>query len=114
MQLLRVIPDDFSLHQPLISQLGQKHLSLLLKKRMDPYPYLPQPSGNAKSSTVTQDPLGLPPVRRIINIVNPTWAALGRSILDIVITEQQDYINCGPGYGAAAGAGSGILITLPG
>ncbi|KAH0562228.1 hypothetical protein GP486_003076 [Trichoglossum hirsutum] len=112
-KLLRVISDDFSLQQPLISQLGQKHLSSLLKKRMDPYPYLPQSSSDAKSSAVNQDPLGLPPVRRSIDMVNPTWAALGRSILDIIAAEQ-GYINYVPTYGMAEGGGSGVLISLPG
>ncbi|KAI9855249.1 MAG: Histone transcription regulator 3 [Trichoglossum hirsutum] len=112
-KLLRVISDDFSLQQTLISQFGQKPLSSLLKKRMDPYPYLPQPSGNAKSSALNQDPLGLPPLRRNIDVVTPTWAALGRSILDIIIAEQ-GYINCIPVYGTVVGGGSGILISLPG
>jgi hypothetical protein len=105
--------DDVSLHQPLISRMGQKQLSPLLKKRMDPYSYLPQPSNRAGSSTPTQNPLGLPPTRRSIDMVTPTWATLGRLILDIIVAEQQGYINYGTPYGAV-GAGSGILISLPG
>src|SRR5579862_4094933 len=105
--------DDVSLHQPLISRMGQKQLSPLLKKRMDPYSYLPQPSDHARFDTPTLNPLGLPPTRRRIDMVTSTWATLGRLILDIIVAEQQGYVNCGTSYGAA-GAGSGILISLPG
>ncbi|KAI9783556.1 MAG: Histone transcription regulator 3 [Geoglossum umbratile] len=112
-KLLRAMSDDLSIHQPLISRLGRKHLSPLLKKRMDPYSYLPHPSERAGSSAVAQNPLGLPPTRKSIDVVTSTWAALGRSILDVVVAEQQGYIGSGSAY-RASGAGSGILISLPG
>ncbi|KAJ2903321.1 putative transcriptional corepressor of histone [Zalerion maritima] len=73
------LADEISLSHPILKPWLEKEVPQLLKKRMDPIPYLPNPVKNTgKARTIA-------PVQAsssVISVPEPSWASLGASLVE--------------------------------
>ncbi|KAI9831553.1 MAG: hypothetical protein M1819_004783 [Sarea resinae] len=104
--LLKDISDELSLGQPPMSTLKKKKLSMILKRHMDPYPFLSLLSSQIARDSSAQTPLGRQPRRHTIKPIARTWAAVGKAIIHQLGGEYCGAID--PGSGAS------LSISLPG
>ena len=84
-----------------MGQFKGRRLAPELERNFDPYPFLPR----SLRSLAKQNPLGAPPQRYTIKVLERTWAAVGKALLHELQTEQQG-TNEIP-------MGAGILISIP-
>ncbi|KAI9704252.1 MAG: Histone transcription regulator 3 [Candelina mexicana] len=102
--LLDILSDELSVSQPPISLLKHKRLSSVLKRYMDPYPYLPQPGSLASPDRMSgrygrdASPLCS------LNVSASTWTSLGKTVLQELTASEQGLGNSSPG--------AGVRITL--
>ena len=83
---LEVISDEVALSHPIMTPFLKKAIPQFLKKHMDPYPYLPDPSmlhGNDPIS-VTQSESSQP--RTVIEVPEKSWIALGDALVMLIIS----------------------------
>ncbi|KAI9810904.1 MAG: Histone transcription regulator 3 [Pycnora praestabilis] len=102
MHLMSIIDDELSMFKSPKIDLKHKRLSVKLKKHMDPYPRLPISLGLDDPKTL---PLGRPPIRHEIHVINKDWTVLGTALLQHLVAAQQGRLTLG--------AGTGILIVIP-
>lgn len=103
-EVLTVLNDDLSLSQN--SELEPKgSLQMLMKNRLDPYPFLPKRKLEFEYPDERRRPLAFMPAKRIIHSSGRSWLAVGQSLLQTLIGEQQNAIDLGPG--------AAIYIEIP-
>ena len=92
--LLRLLDDQLSESQ--LNSKPHKHQSLvgLLKRNIDPFPYLPPGAVTLSSQNITR-----PARNQVIAVPLKTWASCGKAILVRLHQEVQGLINPDPGAG---------------
>ncbi|KAF7586614.1 Histone transcription regulator 3 [Aspergillus hancockii] len=75
----------------------KKALLKFLKRQSDPYPYLPALPKDLQGETPSKNPLTLRTTRHELKPLSPTWADLGRAILEVLVDEEQGAADVGPG-----------------
>ncbi|KAE8350645.1 histone transcription regulator 3 [Aspergillus coremiiformis] len=83
----------------------KKALLKFLKRQSDPYPYLPTLPNNLRDVFPSKNPLALRTSRHDLKPLSPTWADLGKAILEFLTDEEKGAIDVGPG--------TAITITIP-
>ncbi|KAL2008358.1 hypothetical protein VTN00DRAFT_8340 [Thermoascus crustaceus] len=103
---LQILRDNLSLSQIPVKK-PRKALLKFLKRQADIYPYLPTLPDKVESTSADprRNPLGTRTIRQVIVPAGNTWTAVGKAILQVIIDEQQNVINLGPG--------AAIEIDLP-
>jgi hypothetical protein len=97
---LEVISDEVALSHPIMTPFLKKTIPQFLKKHMDPYPYLPDPSrvpGTLTANTARSEPTQ---PRTVIEVPEKSWTALGDVLVMLIISPH--------GYSGAA-----AVIQLP-
>jgi hypothetical protein len=103
-EVLQILKDDLSLSQNIETQ-PKAALLMLMKNRLDPYPFLPS---RPPDFTYTEDrrrPLSFKPQRRIVRPATRSWLSIGQSLLQVLVGEQQNTDDLGPN--------AGIVIEIP-
>ncbi|QMW31238.1 hypothetical protein G4B84_006619 [Aspergillus flavus NRRL3357] len=75
----------------------KKALLKFLKRQSDPYPYLPGLPDSLQDVLPSKGPLALSTARHDLKPLSPTWADLGKTILQALTDEEQGTIDLGPG-----------------
>src|SRR5436190_16720121 len=96
-QLLSALCDKLSLSQ-LPQKQPRKALLRLLKKRIDPFPYLPTGLDNGLATTSKLHPVGTPASRLLVKPIARTWTAVGKEILQVLTDEKENGTKLGPGF----------------
>ncbi|PGH06066.1 hypothetical protein AJ80_08234 [Polytolypa hystricis UAMH7299] len=104
-ELLRILDDKLSLSQVPLKR-PRKALFELLRRRADPFPYLPNRLDNLEIAATPRSTLGIPPTRHTITPTTKTWSSTGKAILEVLMEEKRG--------DAQFLAGSAIGIALPG
>lgn len=101
---LRTLDDRLSASYVPIKK-PKKALLKILKRHIDPFPYLPALPNNLQDADTTKRSLALQPSRHEIQPTTPTWAGVGQSLLQVLEDEEQG--------SSDIRVGSSIKITLP-
>ena len=101
---LRTLDDRLSASYVPIKK-PKKALLKILKRHIDPFPYLPALPNNLQDADKTKRSLALQPSRHEIQPTAPTWTGVGQSLLEVLEDEEQGSSDIRPG--------SSIKITLP-
>ncbi|KAB8078954.1 histone transcription regulator 3 [Aspergillus leporis] len=83
----------------------KKALLKFLKRQSDPYPYLPALPNNLQDEASSRSSLALRTARHELKLLSPTWAALGRAVLQVLVEEEQGAAGVGPG--------TAISVSIP-
>ncbi|KAI1774858.1 hypothetical protein F4818DRAFT_416964 [Hypoxylon cercidicola] len=96
---LEVLSDDLALSHPIMTPFLKRSIPTILKKHLDPFPFLPNPADSlARPNPAAAS--GQPPRKRLVlNVSVASWADLGMSIVHSVATR---------GIGGAA-----VTLNLP-
>ena len=77
-----------------------------MKRRLDPYPYLPTRSPEIDYLDPRTRPLGFQPIQHTLRPANRTWLAVGGAIYQALCGDDQHLYDLGPG--------ASLAIDLPG
>ncbi|RAK98284.1 putative transcriptional corepressor of histone genes (Hir3) [Aspergillus ibericus CBS 121593] len=102
--VLRSLLDRLSLAQVPLKK-PKRALLKFLQRQADPYPYLPILPLDLEDTNPSKNPLALRGSRHEIKPVSPTWAAVGKSILQRLVEEDLGASETRPG--------TSIGISLP-
>ncbi|PYH93656.1 hypothetical protein BO71DRAFT_354916 [Aspergillus ellipticus CBS 707.79] len=103
-EVLQSLPDRVSVAQVPLKR-PKKALLKFLQRQADPYPYLPTLPLDLQNTRPSRHPLALRGSRQEIKPVSPTWAAVGKSIIQTLTDEELGASVIGPG--------SSVGISLP-
>ncbi|KAI9644608.1 Histone transcription regulator 3 [Ciborinia camelliae] len=79
--VLEVLADELSLSHPIMGPFKKKAMPQFLKKHIDPYPFLPDPTNTLSRSRDNNDePLQILQGRAIINVPERSWTSIGHEI----------------------------------
>ena len=97
---LEVISDEVALSHPVMAPFLKKSMPAFLRKHMDPYPYLPDPTKRPESekSDIVGSDISRP--RTEIEVPSMSWTALGDVLVMLTISPH--------GY-----SGAGVVIRFP-
>lgn len=95
-EALRTLDDRLAISQVPVKK-PKKALIKFLKRQADPYPYLPALPENLQNAEPSKKPLALKAARHVIKPSSPTWAAIGKEILQMLVDEDDSSIEIGPG-----------------
>ncbi|KAL3482341.1 hypothetical protein BJX99DRAFT_216854 [Aspergillus californicus] len=102
-ETLQSVQDRLSVsHAPV--KRPKKALLNILKRQIDPYPYLPSLPSDLQNGNLSRNPLAFHASQYEIKIDNLTWAATGKAILGLL-----DAIEDAP----ALEPGTSVIISLP-
>lgn len=96
---LQILRDNLSLSL-IPERKPRKALLKFWKRQTDVYPYLPTLPDKVESVSAAdprRNPLGTHTIRQVIVPAANTWTAVGKAILQVIIDEQQNVIDLGPG-----------------
>ncbi|GCB18307.1 histone transcription regulator 3 homolog [Aspergillus awamori] len=103
-EVLRSLLDRLSVAQVPLKK-PKKALLKFLQRQADPYPYLPPLPIDLQDTDPSTNPLALQASRHDIKPASPTWAAVGKSILQRLADEDIGASEIGPG--------ASVGISLP-
>ncbi|GLB09644.1 histone transcription regulator 3 [Aspergillus tubingensis] len=103
-EVLRSLLDRLSVAQVPLKK-PKKALLKFLQRQADPYPYLPPLPLDLQDTDPSTNPLALKASRHEIKPASPTWADVGKSILQSLTDEEVGASEIGPG--------SSVRISLP-
>ncbi|KAL9617106.1 MAG: hypothetical protein Q9160_008096 [Pyrenula sp. 1 TL-2023] len=103
--VLKALRDDLSTVQ-LPNVQAKDALYATLKKRLDPYPYMPSRLSRIEYFDARQRPLGFQPIRHPLRPANRSWLAVGTAIYHALSNDGQYTFDLGPG--------AALAIDLPG
>ncbi|KAJ8058222.1 hypothetical protein OCU04_012418 [Sclerotinia nivalis] len=78
--LLELLPDELSLSHPIMGPFKKKTMPQFLKKHIDPYPFLPDPTSTLSRSIDFDEPLQILEGRAVINVPERSWTSIGHEI----------------------------------
>lgn len=78
--VLEVLSDELSLSHPVMGPFKKKVMPQFLKKHIDPYPFLPNPTNTLGRSMDNDEPLQILEGRAIINVPERSWTSIGHEI----------------------------------
>ncbi|RAL07102.1 putative transcriptional corepressor of histone genes (Hir3) [Aspergillus homomorphus CBS 101889] len=103
-EVLLSVQDRLSVSQVPLKK-PKKALLKFLRRQADPFPYLPALPQHLEDMPPSKSPLFLQSVRHEIRPGSPTWAALGKAILQSLIDDESGVAEIAPG--------SSVFISLP-
>lgn len=95
-EALRTLDDRLAISQVPVKK-PKKALIKFLKRQADPYPYLPALPEHLENAEPSKKPLALKAPRHVIKPSSPTWAAVGKEILQTLVDQDDNSIEIGPG-----------------
>ncbi|RAL65033.1 hypothetical protein DID88_001141 [Monilinia fructigena] len=78
--LLEVLSDELSLSHPIMGPFKKKAMPQFLKKHIDPYPFLPDPTNTLSGSMNNDEPLQIIQGRATINVPERSWTSIGHEL----------------------------------
>ena len=103
-EVLGILTDDLSLCQNVDVQ-PKAPLLALMKSRLDPYPLLPSRPSEITHSQKLRRPLSFELCKRTLQPTSRSWLSIGESLLQALVSEQQNADHLGPN--------AGVVIELP-
>jgi hypothetical protein len=103
-EVLGSLKDDLSLSQNVEVQPKAPLLSMM-KNRLDPYPSLPSRQPDMTYFQEYRRPLAFKPRLRTVRPATQSWLSIGQSLLQVLVSEQQNADELGPN--------GGIVVELP-
>lgn len=97
---LEVISDEVALSHPIMAPFLKKAMPAFLKKHMDPYPFLPDPTRLLGRETSEVEHLQMAQPRAVIEVPSMSWAALGDVLVMLTISPH-------------GSSGAGVIIRFP-
>jgi tetratricopeptide (TPR) repeat protein len=88
-EVLGILKDDLSLSQNVEVQ-PKAPLLALMKNRLDPYPFLPLRQHDLTYSQEHRRPLSFKPHTRTLRPTARSWLSIGQSLLQALVSEQQN------------------------
>ena len=95
--LLRSVEDSLSEPQVLGPQKQQKAISPLLRRHVDPCPYLPSPLQTSRQEGLKRSADGIISSQLQIHVLTQSWAGLGTAIVQQLLMEAQGVADPVPG-----------------
>lgn len=78
--MLEVLSDELSLSHPIMGPFKKKAMPQFLKKHIDPYPFLSDPTNTLGNSTYDVEALQILQGRAYINVPERSWTSIGHEI----------------------------------
>ncbi|KAK2066723.1 hypothetical protein P8C59_000513 [Phyllachora maydis] len=79
---LKVLGDDVAMTHPIMNTYRDRELPALLKRHLDPTPFLPDPTENLAPGKMPKDELRLP--RAVLDVPAFSWSALGTALVHFI------------------------------
>lgn len=97
-ETLEVLSDEMSLSHPIMEPYRKKHMPAFLKKHMDPYPFLPNPSMSLGGQASENEPVTQ--ARTVLDVSSRSWTALGDALTLLTLAPE-------------GLSGAGIVLRFP-